>query len=421
MEITTGDRLHFGAFALGLEYTVRFGLKLTDEINGEMLLQAVEKTQLRYPYLSVTLHKNENDYYYENNPRPVVLHHTDERISLNTEESNYHIWSVSYNEDRIYLDISHLITDGTAMYMVLATLLYYYCSRRYGVTDHTGIRTLEDPILPDETVDPYDNAPILDLSKMPKPGTVPAFSLTDDGGMTVCEPLVWDIAIPEKDFVRFSFENNASPGSMVCVLMARAVDKLFPERTKDLTNSYIINARPMLGSITHHNCVQTVKYKFSDEVKRMSLPEQCKNHRTVTAAQASPEAVQKSVAISASRVRMFSQMAPTAEAKKQAYGKMINGGRFYFTYMVSYIGQWKHRMLSPYIREFWTHVPNANSMLTEIAAISDNIFLSVHQNFKEHSVVEAFLQELEDNGISYQVKGPAKADNAILPEPSADA
>ena len=87
MKITTGDRLHFGAFALGLEYTVRFGLKLTDEINGEMLLQAVEKTQLRYPYLSVTLHKNENDYYYENNPRPVVLHHTDERISLNTDIS----------------------------------------------------------------------------------------------------------------------------------------------------------------------------------------------------------------------------------------------------------------------------------------------------------------------------------------------
>ena len=78
-------------------------------------------------------------------------------------------------------------------------------------------------------------------------------------------------------------------------------------------------------------------------------------------------------------------------------------------------------MLSPYIREFWTHVPNANSMLTEIAAISDNIFLSIHQNFRERSVVEAFLQELEDNGISYQVKEPIRADNALLPEPTADA
>ena len=48
--------MHFGALALGHEYTVRFGLKLSDEVNGDMLMQAVKKTHLRYPYLSVTLH-----------------------------------------------------------------------------------------------------------------------------------------------------------------------------------------------------------------------------------------------------------------------------------------------------------------------------------------------------------------------------
>ena len=47
------------------------------------------------------------------------------------------------------------------MYMVLATLLYYYCEKRYGVTDHTGICTLDDPILPQETIDPMEHLPEL--------------------------------------------------------------------------------------------------------------------------------------------------------------------------------------------------------------------------------------------------------------------
>ena len=77
----------------------------------------------------------------------LVLFHTSESVTLNSFESNYHIWAVCYQDDRIHLDISHGITDGTGMYTVLATLLYYYCVERYGLTDHTGIRTLEDPIL----------------------------------------------------------------------------------------------------------------------------------------------------------------------------------------------------------------------------------------------------------------------------------
>ena len=159
--------------------------------------------------------------------------------------SDYHIWSVSYNGDRLYLDISHGVTDGTAMYMVLATLLFYYCNERYGVADSTGICTLEDEITPDETIDPYDLVPMLDPSKLPAAGLEPAFSLAEDTDLKPCEPLVCDIELPEKEFVDFCFANEASPGTMVCVLFARAIDTLYPKKARDIRNSYIVNARPM--------------------------------------------------------------------------------------------------------------------------------------------------------------------------------
>jgi len=418
INVTTSDLMMVaGSFGLKMEYSVRFGLKLKDEVNSEMLSRAVEKTQQRYPYLSLRMYQNETDYYYESNPLPIVIHHTDERVSLNTAESNYHIWSVSYNEDRLYLDISHGVTDGTAMYMVLSTLLFYYCNERYGVTDSTEIRTLEDEITLDETIDPYDLVPMLDPSQMPKVGLDPAFSLAEDTDLTPCEPLVCDVELPEKEFVDFCFANEASPGSMVCVLFARALERLYPQRNRDIRNSYIVNARPMFGSKTHHNCVQTIRYAYSKELLALLLNEQCAAHRKVTAEQSSPQYVHGAAAVSASRIKIVKQMAPTVEAKKQAYAKMLDGGKRLFTYMVSYIGQWKQTQLSPYVLELWTHVPNANNLLTEIAAINGKVFLSIHRNFKEDDVIKAFLAQLDENGIAYNVKGTEQVDNAFLPEP----
>ena len=103
---------------------------MTDPVDAEILADALIKTQQRYPYLSLRIRKNEDIFFCEHNPDPVVLFHTDKRISLNCPDANYHVWAVCYWGDMIHLDISHGTADGTGMYMVLATLLFYYCAGR---------------------------------------------------------------------------------------------------------------------------------------------------------------------------------------------------------------------------------------------------------------------------------------------------
>ncbi len=404
--ITTGDALHlYGGLGLNIDYNVRICLQMDGAIDETMLTAAVEKTQKRYPYLSLRLRRDEHEYYYEENPAPVTVHHTDGRISLNSEETNRHIWAVCWNEDRLYLDISHGALDGTGMYMVLSTLLYYYCHDRYGVTDHTGIRTLEDPIRAEETLDPMDRMPSVDPSLLKAPGFPQAFSLVNDAGLTVSEQNIWDIEIPEAAFVRFSSANDASPGTMVSILMSRTIDELFPERTAPLMNSYVVNARPMVNApLTHHNCTRTVFFNYSDRVKAMPFDRQCTVHRGTTFIQSDPENVMKQTIGSANRYRMILAGMPTVEAKEQTFAKMLEAGKILFTYMVSYVGKWKWPALAPYIKAFWTHVPNANNLLTEIAAINGKIFLSVHQSFSEDVIVKAFLNQLEKNGVPYEVK-----------------
>ncbi len=107
----------------------------------------------------------------------------------------------------------------------------------------------------------------------------------------------------------------------------------------------------------------------------------------------------------------------TLEAKKQAFGRMMGGADTAYTYIVSYVGQWKYKSLSPYILEFWTHVPSANSLVTEVAAVNGKIFLSVHNAFQEDCVVKSFLHQLDEKGIPYQLRQIVPADNAKFPEP----
>ena len=406
LPVTLGDCTYlYGSMGRNSDYTVRFCLKLKDAIDEPILRDAAAKTQRRYPYLSLRLRCNDTEYYYEENPAPVTLHHTEQKISLNAPETNYHVWAVSYYEDRLYLDVFHGIADGTGMYMLLATLLYYYCHERYGVTDHTGIRTLEDPILPEEYNDPCDALPQLPPELLKRPAFPPVFCIHTDAGVTPGAPLIYDIAIPEKEFIRFTSANDASPGSMISLLLTRAIDRQFPERSKALTCGYVINSRPMLGEKrSYHNCVTAVFFNYTDRIKAMPFTRQCTIHRGTTFVQSDADRVRKVMTVNASRNRLLLKKSASRAEKEQAFAPIMGGSFSVFTSMVSYVGQWKLHSLTPYITEFWTHVPSGMLPSVEIAAVNGKIFLSITQSFAEDCVVKAFLRELEENGISYQAK-----------------
>ena len=247
---------------------------------------------------------------------------------------------------------------------------------------------------------------------------MPVFSLASDAGLTHSSQQIWDIEIPEAAFVSFSSANDASPGTMISILFARAIDALYPDRKKIIMSRYSVNARPMLhAEETHHNCLSGVVFPYTDRVKAMPFETQCTVHRGATFLQSDADKVCGQLIGVASYVRSILQGLPTLEEKKRAFGQMMSGGNTAFTYMVSYVGQWKLKALSPYILEFWTHVPSINSLVTEVAAINGKIFLSVHQTFKEDIIIKSFLRQLEENGIPCQHRRPVKPDNARFPEP----
>ena len=161
LKITRGDATMLYATSHG-SYTIRFHLRLDQRIDGQRLRIALDRTAKRYPYFCVSLKRNEREYGYEVNNRPVALLHTHQAITLGAPETNGHIWAVCYDQDDLYIDFFHGRSDGTGAYALIATLLYYYLDEQ----DIPGIRTLDTPVSDQENHDPVEDLPLLDLSRI---------------------------------------------------------------------------------------------------------------------------------------------------------------------------------------------------------------------------------------------------------------
>lgn len=413
MKITTGDTMHvYGAIGAKVDYAVRFKVRMKDKIDPDVLTSAVSSASLRFPYFMGRLVCAGESFEYADNDLPVAVINSDARVVLNSARTNYHVWAVSYLDDFIYLDFFHGITDGTGMYRVLATILYHYCKTVYGIDD---IPELESSDIEAEMADPQDT---IEEVSAPDASYTPAFTLETDGGLTKSSPVIWDIKIPEDSFVKFVRENDSTPGTMVELLMGKAINSLYPDRTKPIISSYVINARPMVGAeATNHNCLGMSIFDYSPLVNSMPLSTQGTVYRGKTFVQSREEQVASGLAVNSSTVKGIMNSTPSLEARKEIFTAMFNGGEGFISYLVSYPGKWKYPSIGQYIKEFWTHPPCTFSLMVILGAAGGNISLSIQQRFSEKTVVEAFLSLLKENGIPYEIISSGVSDVAGFEAP----
>lgn len=413
MKITTGDTMHvYGAIGAGIDYTVRFTVRLQDKIDGSVLVSAVSETALRFPYFNGRLVCTGDDLEYADNPLPISVSESGSKVVLNSASTNYHVWSVSFLDENIYLDFFHGITDGTGMYRVLATILYHYCKAVYGIDD---IPELEVSDIEAEMADPQDK---MEPVPVPETAYTPAFTLETDGGLTHSVPLIWDIKIPEQTFVGFVRSHDSTPGTMTEILMGKAIDRLYPERTKPIISSYVINARPMAGAeATNHNCIGMSIFDYSALVRDMPLTKQGTVYRGKTFVQSREETVAAGLAVNATAVRSVLADNPGLSSRKEIFTSMFNAGEGFLTYLVSYPGKWKYPSIGKYIKEFWTHPPCTFGLMVLIGAAGGSISLSIQQRFSGSSVVDEFLAILGEYGIPYELVSKKESDVAGFEAP----
>ena len=397
LKVTRGDATMLYATGHG-SYTIRFHLRLDRMIDGQKLRIAVDKTAQRYPYFCVTLRRNKCEFYYEANSSPVALLRTIDAVTLGAPQTNGHIWAVCYDGDNLFIDFFHGRSDGTGVYALIATLLYYYFDEK----NIPGIKTLDTPVTERETRDPVDDLPLLDLSKIKFPASPKALNLMKASGLEHVDGngLILKLMIPEASFLPFTRTNDGTPGIMLSVLIARAIERVHPEHEAPLVSNYVVNARPMLkADDTFHNCTNRVVFHFDDRIRRMSLERQCTVYRGKTFIQADEDRIVQGMTVAGSMARMILDI-PDFATKARVARQAMAGTYDAATYIVSYVGKWKYPQLGRHIREFWTETPVGPFPLIEVAAVNGNIFVSFLQPFTDRRYYDGLLDELKENGIT---------------------
>ena len=385
---------------------IRIKIRMRDLIEQKTLRQAVDMTMQRYPYFCVELQKKEKQYVFIENHRPVIITNSLKGVELNSETSNYHMLAFAWHDNWIILDIFHGMTDGTGAYEVIKTLLYYYCSERYNIQFHNrdGIRLSGDFISEEEWIDPAVKS-----TNLPEPRQIDvpkALNLMKTAGLTESPSgIVYSVGISEAEFMKFNVENGGTPGTMVSLFLSRAIAKLFPDNKAPIRITLCVNQRKALNApLAHHSLVGGVMLEYTEEMRHWAITKQIRAYRDSVSAQTQKEIVLAGVAAQ-KKINQTILSKETDQERARVVACIDNFANQILTAVVSYVGKANYHEAEKYIRDFrlWTFKP-VNRILIEISVANGMFNLDFVQPFTSPIYVNAFLRELDENGIEYDLK-----------------
>lgn len=403
-----------------MNYTIRGEVVLKEAVDGTMLQKAVETAMKRFPYFCLRIVKQGEKLVAEANPLPHKVLHTDEKITLGTEEVNYHIAVVSYFGNSIYFNFSHSITDGAGRAPLTKSVLYYYLKAKYPQDDISseGIYLADSPMFPDEEGTPMPKEEIMKAEPFWQRTAGDAFHLAQGGIVKDRGLNEYRFRVNEKEFMRLNKSNDSSPSVLATAMLAKIIWKLHPENKKDIVTGLGFNMRPGLkNKHSYLPLVTTLTLTCKDSMKDFDLSKICTCLRGMVILQSQPENVQymyKNMIIGAEAINGI----PTIEGKQAACAEALSMENSP-TCFVSYVGRDQLAGVSPYVTAMYTSVDAVTEgcIVIEISSADGYFYFTFEQDFSTDVYYKEFTNMIEEYGVKVEHidHGPVKAPAMALP------
>ena len=205
--------------------------------------------------------------------------------------------------------------------------------------------------------------------------------------------------------MKFNIENDGSPGTMVSLFFSRGIAKMYPESKDTVRVALCVNQRNALHApLAHQSLVGGVMLEYKEQLRNWPIERQATAYRGMVFAQTREECVLAGVA-SAKGINQMLLTKETDQERLEIAGYIHNLSGKIITATVSYVGKADYKEAERYIRDFraWTS-PSADMTLIEISAVNGRFTLDFIQPFSSPVFVNAFLKELEENGITYDLQ-----------------
>ncbi len=407
------ERFYLNRVGEDAPQTVRLTLRMTDTVDGRMLSEAVADTQRRYPYLSVRLRtvtdgQGREHAAFDDNPLPWVVCARREPLRLTGSEANGHLLAFAWWDDCIALDFFHAIMDGEAAYRVLRTLLYEYCRRRYDSSlSGEGVWTADSPVDDEERTDP---------AMMPRPEpddqqSAPGFPKALDISEAPIAPVAdrhetVHIVADEAQMMAAVRSCHGTPAVWLSLLLNKAVARLHPADGDGVPTVVVaVNLRKALGTpLSHLPLVGGLSLPYTKELQALDIEGQMAAMRQMVVQQTTPDRLQAYFWQTADRMDLLEQM-PTIEARRQAMSQVAVVSRQYGSTTLSYVGRANMGGAERYVRELRTESCTPYLISLQVAAVSGKFCLTFMQQFSTDAYLDAFLGELREQGITWEITG----------------
>lgn len=388
--------------------SIRFVLEITEDIQGEILCEAVNEAIKRYPYFSVRVKLENGSYVFVPNRLPIVVMKTKiPAAPLGSKEVNYHYNYIDYKDDTIYFNVSHSIADASGYIPFIKSVLYQYLVRTHREPiSSQGINLTDTPFLPGEFDFPtMDSLPESDLSFYQESpmGYFPA----DDYIRAMKEPDFrgngyYCISIKQREFMKYIHSNDASPAAIIAVFMFKALAPLFPREEEVFSAGIACNFKAAVGCPhAFHSLSRALHIRYKRSYLDMPVDKLGTITRGMIMLQSQPEN-------SVTHMKQMLQHYETVDALKTIEEKKnycLNEGLFTKdcrdTYNVSYVGQTDFGAMNQFIRSMNTLL--YGNLLVEINAIGNMFYITLNQVTQTDRYIKALLNALDEADLSYSV------------------
>ena len=394
--------------------THRTAVTLKEPIDPQLLEKALGKAAVRFPYFSVKLKRQGEEFVLEKNALPFVLSPEGGTVTLGTAESNFHLFAFAWDGCRIYMDGSHFITDGNGLVPFLKTILYYYLSFQHpdGCFDTKQIALAGDPVPEEEADDdpyPKEMLPAHPIGSLSRPEQV--FMLEDQpkGYGSMAGWTSFCFLIPQKELIVFVSSIDGSPASFVASLLYKAITKLYPENRLPIVCGMQHQFRKALGKPFSHLChVNVVPMVYPDKMRDAELERLNTISRGILIIRASDD---NDVLTVNEHIRNEKMIRGMTIAKKHEYmRKAILDGIGKNTYEVSYTGRVPWSGLDRYMENVvpYLDMTLSGGVSVEIFSVGDVFSVNIMQRNDDSRYADAFSQLLRENGIQYTAEKPER-------------
>lgn len=375
-------------------------VRFRDKVSGSWLNQALISALQRYPYFNTKLIEKDGDFFIVQNEVSMVAKRKKELSRLGDISCGYHLVDVTYYGNSVYVSFHHALCDGRGIKPFVETLIYSYCSLRYGSYPRPdGVRLADDPLLPGETADPFLQPYSYDEKKEFPDFPRDAFAITEQNAAEEKTDYRYEVTIPHKDYMAVCKSIHATPVILLALLMNRGLTKIYPDYDKPIHANIAADMREALDiPNTFKNCVCTMQLPYSREFASLTLEEQAAEYRRLLALQRDRDYCRRS----ANQMMGLSDRLDTFSSYKEKQGIMsfFEGMRL-DTYIISYLGQFSLGEGEKYVKEIHLYNSGAAGLGINMISAGGLFIIDFKQSFINGRYVKAFCEELACCGLAH--------------------